>query len=178
MPKFINYITSNIRTIIVLCFLLFLAIYSTYKYNQTYEIQYSYEGIKYQANNLNSGTPVSIEIDGVYKKGYFGNADTFTGNILIDGALCYSQYRHKSHEYAFNNYNMGLIEAEGFKGDLFIGDMFNEITIELHEIDTKGLESFSYMNGWLISALSSNREQATQISNRLIQRLHKDIIIE
>jgi hypothetical protein len=149
-----------------------------YKYNQTYVIKYTYDGIKHQANNLNSGIPLSIEVDGVYKKGYFGNADTFDGKIIIDGELCYSQYRYKSHEYGFNNYNMSQIESDSFTGSLFIADMFNEISIEIHETGINGMESFSYMNGWLISAPSENREKAANISNKLIQKLHKDIIIK
>lgn len=178
MPKVTSYIFTNIKAIITICIVLALVIFSCFKYNQTYEIKYSYDGIKYQANNLNSGIPLSIEVDGVYKKGYFGNGDTFIGKIIIDGELYYAQYRYKSHEYGFNNNNMSQIEADGFKGSFYIGDMFNEITIEIHETDINGLESFSYMNGWLISAPSENRSQAVYISNKLIEKQQKFIYMK
>jgi hypothetical protein len=178
MPKAINYLFTSIKIVIAVSFILALLAFVNYKYNQTYVIKYTYDGIKYQANNLNSGIPLSIEVDGIYKKGHFGNADTFNGKITIDGELCYAQYRYKSHEYGFNKYNMSQIESDRFTGSLFIGDMFKEITIEIHETSINGLESFSYMNGWLISAPSENREKAVNISNKLIQKLHKDVIIK
>jgi hypothetical protein len=178
MPKVINYIFTNIKTLITICFILALVVFGSYKYNQTYVIKYTYDGIKYQSNNLNSGIPMSIEVDGVYKKGYFGNPDIFEGSIVLGGELCYGQYRHRSHEYAFNNYKMSQIESDNFKGSFFINDMFKEITITLHEIESTGNESFSYNDGWLISAPSENREQAVNISNKLIQKLHKDVNIK
>lgn len=178
MPKVIKYISTNIKTIIAICFILALVVFYCYKYNQTYVIQYNYDGIKYQANNLNSGMPLQIEIDGVYKKGYFDNPDIFEGKIIINGETCYGQYGHRSYEYAFNKYKMSQIESDSFTGSIFIDDMFKEITIEIHEFDIKGLESFSYRNGWLISAPSVNREQAVYISNKLIQKLHKEVNIK
>lgn len=178
MPKIIKYISTNIKTIIAICFILALVVFYCYKYNQTYIIQYNYDGIKYQSNNLNSGMPLSIEVNGVYKKGYFGNPDIFEGKIIIDGELCYGQYQHRSYKYAFNKYKMSQIENDNFKGHFFIGDMFKEVTIEIHETESPGVVKFSYMNGWLISAPSENRDQAVKISNKLIQKLHKDVNIK
>jgi hypothetical protein len=177
MSKFVKYISTNIKTIVAICFILALVVFYCYKYNQTYVIQYNYDGIKYQANNLNSGIPLQIEIDGVYKKGYFGNPDTFEGKIIIDGELYYSQYRHRSNEYAFNKYKMSQIESDNFEGHFFIDDMFKEITIEIHEPESLGKVRFSYLDGWLISAPSKNRAQAVYISNKLIQKQHKFVNI-
>lgn len=180
MQKLINYITTNMRTIIVICFLAFLVIFSSYKYNQIYVIQYTYDGIKYQANNLNSGVPLSIEVNGVYKKGYFGNLDKFEGKIIIDGELCYvpDGDRSRGYEYSFNKYKMSPIASDNFKGFFFIGDMFKEISVEIDEPENTGGDKFSYRYSWLISAPSENREQAVQISNKLIQKLHKDVNIK
>jgi hypothetical protein len=178
MPKVATYIFTTIKILIVVCIILALLVFINYKYNQTYAIKYTYDGIKYQANNLNSGIPLSIEVDGVYKKGYFGNPDIFVGKIIVDGELCYAQYRYKSHEYGFNNYNMSQIESDKFEGHFFIGDMFKEITIEIHEPVSLGKARFSYLEGWLISAPAENRAQAVYISNRLIQKQHKDLIIK
>lgn len=164
--------------ILIICLLLFVSY--IYKYNKTYnygdEIIRSFDGIKYQAGNMESSTPVKIEIKGTYKKqreagDYLLKGDyMFEGDIIVDG--------EPSHEriFLFNDYNMTSIENDSFYGMIFISHMMEEITIEILELDERGGHSFSYDDGWFISAPSSSRDEAAAISNKL--KMRKDYIIK
>ncbi|MDF2804357.1 MAG: hypothetical protein K0S61_4262 [Anaerocolumna sp.] len=178
MPKAINNIFANTKILITICLILALVILSSNKYKQTYVIKYTYDGIKYQSNNLNSSVPLSVEIDGIYRKGYFGNSDFFKGKIIVNGELCYNDFLYRSQEFAFNKYKMSQLESNSFKGHFFINDMFEEITIEIHNFENPELPKFNYNNGWLIAAPAQDREQAINVSNKLIQKLHKDVNIK
>lgn len=164
--------------ILIICLLLFVAY--IYKYNKVYnygdEITRSFDGIKYQAGNRESGAPVKIEINGTYKKqrgagDYMLKGDyMFEGDIIIDGEPSYETV------FLFNKYNMTSIENNSFYGMIFISYMMEEITIEIFEPNDSGGHSFSYENGLLISAPSNTRDEAVAISNKL--KMRKDFIIK
>lgn len=63
-------------------------------------------------------------------------------------------------------------------GMIFIGGMFEKLTIEIDEPDGSGGYSWSGKNGWMISAPCNNRAEAVEVSNMLIQKLHKDLVIK
>lgn len=177
MSKALNYILINFRIIIVLIILLALILLSGYEYSQEYQIQYIYDGIKFQTNNLESAIPINIKVNGIFLKGNFGYTNQFEGEIIIDGKMCYAQDVRgaKSNKYSFSKQKMSRIESDSFKGSIFIGDKMSEITIT---IDEPNSTVFSFMNGWMISAPCESRNQAIDISNKLIQKLHKDVLIE
>jgi hypothetical protein len=180
MFKAINYIYTNIRALLVICIIVCLVLFGIYKFNQSYKIHYTYHGIKFQSYDLNYAKSLNIEINGIYKKGYFSQSDLFDGQIIIDGDMCYGILGDgtRSNKYAFNKEKVSIIESDNFKGSIFIGDMMREITIEINEPNITGGASFSYMNGWIISAPCENREQAVYISNKLVQNIYKDVLIK
>ena len=88
-------------------------------------------------------------------------------------------YGNDGDEYAFNNEsNHNVIKWDNFTGDLFISDMFREISIDILEPNDNGGQSFSYNDGWIIAAPCNIRSEAVEISNKLIQKLHKDVLIK
>lgn len=167
-------------TVLVTIFIIGMLIVVCYKYSQPSEIDYTYQGIKYQIGNLNSDIPLNIKIKGAYKKGYWGNPDLFEGQIIIDGKTLYGVNGDGSgsNKYAFNNEKMSSIQGDGFKGIIYNNNKMKEILIEVNELDSKGNERFSYLNGWLISAPCQNRKQAIYISNKIIQAIHKEVLIK
>jgi hypothetical protein len=48
------------------------------------DIQYKYNGIKYQAGNIESAEVVSIEIKGKYVREWFGKPKLFEGQIIVN----------------------------------------------------------------------------------------------
>lgn len=177
MKKLSDFVRSDKGLMIILLVILFLASWVYNSYTQPKDIEYSYNGIKYQAGNLEIAEPINVEVKGVYKKDYFGGTDMFTGDIIIDGELYYGVYRdgNISNKYSFSKYYIGSIENKQFKRIIYISDMFRELTIETIEADENGGGFFSYTNSWLISAPSNTRGGAIAISNNLIQKLHKNI---
>lgn len=158
----------------------FLTSWLYMSYTRPIDIQYRYSGIKYQAGNLKGSEPIGIEIKGKYERRWFGKPELFEGQIIIDGKALYGVNGDGSgsNKYAFNNKKMGSIQGDGFKGSIYNKDNMKEILIEIHEIDSKGSESFNYKNGWLISAPCSSRKEAVEISNMMIQKSHKDVVIK
>jgi hypothetical protein len=61
---------------------------------------------------------------------------------------------------------------------IYISDKFDKLTIEILESKQNGGYSFSYRNGWLISAPCNSRKEAIEISNALLKRLYKGVVIE
>lgn len=173
---------AKYRNIIVFVtiFIIGMLIVVYYKYSQPREIDYTYQGIKYQIGNLSSEIPVKIEIKGVYKKGFWGNPDLFDGEIIVDGKTLYGvgAFRSRNNIYSFSNEKMSLIQGDDFRGGIYDNDNMKDILIEVHELDSAGIETFSYNNGWLISAPCQNRKQAVYISNKIIQKIHKELLIK
>ncbi|WP_143154889.1 hypothetical protein [Tissierella praeacuta] len=177
MERSFNCIFNNIKKYIVIAILAIITIVWIYKYNYKYHINYTYDAIKYQSNNINSEIPIKIVVKGVYRKEHGSKDYIFKGDIIVDGELCYGSGRERN-EYAFNKYNMSSIEINGLTGNLFISDMMEEMSITIFESKQDGGKHFSYNDGWLISAPCNTRCGAVTISNKLIQKLHKGIVIE
>lgn len=164
-----------IRGLIIFASIFVFVIY-VYKYNKEYnygyEIYHNYKGIRYQSNNMDSDTPVNIIIDGIYKKKHGSKDYMFKGDIIIDGEPSHSS---EQNEFVFNEYNMSSLENKNFRGMFYISGMMQEITIKIFEPNNRGGFSFNYDDGWLISAPSNTREEAVDLSKRLI-RDSQDII--
>ena len=166
---------SNLVLLMLLSVFVIVIVIASYNYNRSYNIQYLSDGIKYQSNNLDEVKPVKVEIKGVFLKNGFGTDISFQGDIIIDGIKSYGAGH--SNVFAFSRQMMSFIENEKFKGFIFASDKMKEITITLDRTDNSKEEGYSFFNGLLISAPCKNREKAVDISNRLIQKLHKSVQI-
>lgn len=153
-----------------------IIVIASFNYNRSYNIQYSSDGIKYQSNNLNEVKPIKVEVRGVFLKNEFGTQTSFEGDIIVDGINSYGAGH--SNIFAFSRQMMSFIENEKFEGFIFASDKMEEITITLDRTDSSKEEGYSFFNGWLISTPCKNREQAVDISNKLIQKLHRDVQIK
>ncbi len=162
-------------TILIVLIILSGYLYYIYMTPIIIDIEHTYKGIRYQANNLEYSAPIELKVKGTYKKSYFKSPTIFEGDIIIDGIIYHPSF---GEYYSFNEYMMTNIVGDDFMGFIFISDEFKEITIEVLEKDSPNTRSFSFENGWLISAPAENREEAVRISNRLIQKLHKNVILK
>ncbi len=171
---------KSIKTIIVITVLIIFMVIYVYNYNQTYnighEINYTFDGIRYQANNINTGSPVKITINGVYEKEYGSKYYIFEGDITIDGEVC--SFVSGNNIYPFNEDNLSSLKSNSINGNFFISDKMEEITIMLSTPTQDGGSRFSYKDGWLISAPCKSRSEAVEISNKLIQQKYKNINIK
>jgi hypothetical protein len=138
-------------------------------YNQPREIDQKFNGIKYQVGNPQSAEPINIEIKGKYEKELFVKGVHFDGTIKI-GDKVFPLSPTGFIEYM-------ILDLESY-GILYISDKFELLTIEVLEPTVNGGYSWSGQNGWLISAPSDNRKEAVEISNKLMQKLYKGLIIK
>lgn len=181
MRKYLkNILLSGYGILFMFVVVVFLTTWLYMSYTRPIDIHYRYSGIKYQAGNLQGSEPISFEIKGKYERKWFEKPELFEGQIIIDCKALYGVNGDgsESNKYAFNNEKMGSIQGDGFKGSIYNNDNMKEILIEIHEIDSKGSESFSYKNGWLISAPCNSRKEAVEISNMMIQKFYKDVVIK
>lgn len=133
-------------------------------------IDYKYTGLKYQAGNLKYEEPVNVEIKGKYIKGLFNSFDRFYGEIIVDGkAFDYSDFVQEVYNY--KKIPLALKpENEGLYGDLFYNSIFQQITIPVREQKGNNQYGWSSTDGYLICAPCKSREQAVDISNKLIPK--------
>jgi len=65
-----------------------------------------------------------------------------------------------------------------YYGMIYIEGMFEKLTIQIHERDSYGVYSWSGENGWIVSAPSNNRAEAVDVSNELMGKLYKGMVIK
>ncbi|NMA49978.1 MAG: hypothetical protein GX947_09505 [Tissierellia bacterium] len=175
-----NFIQTDKGIIFLIIAIIFISagVYSVYTKPIVTDIEYSYNGIKYQVGNLDYEEPINLEINGVYTKVRSSGEVLFKGDIIINGVKSIG-YGNDGNEYAFNNEsNHNVIKWDDFTGDVFISDKFKELSIDILRANGKEGYSFSYNDGWIISAPCNSRDEAVEISNKLIQKLHKDVLIK
>mgnify|MGYP001788005456 CR=1 FL=1 len=167
--RIIGFLISDKFIISTVIVTIFLFSWFWISYNRPINIDYKYNGIKYQAGNLQSEEPINIEIKGKYLRQLFVDNVEFYGVIKVgDKAFDYNPV-------IFNRYGMGQFDPYGM---MFISDKFEILTIEILEPDQNGGRSWSPQDGWLISAPCNNRVKAVEISNTLEKRLFKNLVIK
>jgi hypothetical protein len=150
---------------IAICFFILFYI----SYNQPEYIDYKYNGIKFKAGSLQHEEKVNIEINGKYLRKLFVKEDEFNGIIKVGDDV----FNFSSMELGdYGVFSLGSNMVATFSNGL------RELCIQILEPNQNGTYSFSYMNGWFISAPSENRKEAVKLSNILIQKVHKDLDIE
>lgn len=169
----VNFLQSGIGILIIFTVIVCLYTLLYISYTRPRDIQYKYNGIKYQIGNLQSAEPINIEVKGKYVKGLFGKYVEFDGTIKVGNKI------FTCKPITFNKYKMSSLESsEGPYGMIYIGDMFEKLTIEILEPNQNGGYSWSGENGWMISAPCNDRKEAVEISNKLIQKFYKNQVIK
>lgn len=148
----------------VICF--FIMFYISYE--QPEYIDYKHKGIRFQAGNLQSEQQINIEINGKYIRKLFVK-DEFSGAIKV-GEEVFNFGSMELGDYAMFPLGSDMV--------LTINDELSELYIQILEPNQYGGYSFSYNNGWFISAPSDNRKEAVEVSNRLIQKVRYGASIE
>jgi hypothetical protein len=168
-----NFVLSGYGILIIFAAVVSLSTWFYISYTSPKDIQYKYNGIKYQAGNLQSAEPINIEIKGKFKKELFDIYGEFNGAITVGEKI------FTDSSIAFNKDKMGSIDTgKGQYGMIFIENMFEKLTIEIHEPDGNGGYRWNGINGWMISAPCSDRKEAVQVSNILLQKSHKGLKIK
>lgn len=172
MTKYLkNILLSGYGILFMFVVVVVLTTWIYMSYTRPIDIQYRYSGIKYQIGDLQSAEPINIEIKGKFVKELFGNYGEFDGTIKVGETI------FTDRPIGFNKYKMGsLTSSEGQYGMIFIGDKFENLTIEILEPNQNGGYSWSGENGRMISAPCNDRKEAVEISNILIQKLHTSSI--
>lgn len=170
MKKYIvNFLQSTYGIFIILAVIIWLPTWFYMSYTSPIDIQYKYNGIKYQAENLQIAQPINIEVKGKYVKELFNKNVEFDGTIKVGDKIF-------TGPLGFNKYGMTSLElGNEHYGMIFISDLFQNLTIEIHEADQNGAYSWS---GWMVSAPCNERKEAVEISNILEQKLHRSLIIK
>lgn len=166
----------EIKTLIAFIVILIFGIW-LFKVYTIKNIDYKYNGIKYQIGNLEYEEPVNIEIRGKYVIGLFSPFDEFHGEITVgDKVFDYSD----STQEVYNYKKIPLTLKSGSKGlygDVFYNNVFQQITITIRAQEGSNKYSWSSRDGWLISAPCKDRKQAVELSNKLIPTQYRDSYI-
>ncbi|NPV43319.1 MAG: hypothetical protein HPY70_04970 [Firmicutes bacterium] len=160
-----KHIKTDITIIIIFLGIVFLGTWFYMSYTQPKEIHYTYNGIKYHKAKKEIAEPVCIEINGKYKRSFWGERDEFVGKVIIGNEV----FIFSRQPIVFNKNMMAPFVSYGrsHHGTIFASRMFKEITIDVHEYD-----------GYLISAPCNDRKEAVHISNRLMKKTFMNLKIE
>ena len=145
------------------------------------EINQAFDGIVYgvgnKSNQLNK--EVTITIKGkLYRKIF--NQDRFKGTIDINGELPKNIIIDKKEvEVVFIENGGSLSIGDSPYGFLYINKDLSELTIIVYELLESGSDNATYewdpKGGLLISGPATNRKEALNISNKLIEDLLKPL---
>ncbi|HQA08467.1 MAG TPA: hypothetical protein PKW25_10380, partial [Syntrophomonadaceae bacterium] len=146
----------------------FLLTYFYISYTSPGDIYYNQTGILYQQGNPAVTETINIIIEGKYRKSLFGNEDEFVGTIdLGDETVlnCHLKF-NQNHKAALENIaDPGT--SQNTYGLIYIDSVFQELTVIRFKQDPKGAY---HWDEWYISAPCTSREEAVQISNRLMRK--------
>jgi hypothetical protein len=178
MPKLLGKLNNKNIILFSTAFIILLGIGFCIIYTYPRNINCNYQGIKYQAGSTQSVKSVQIYVDGKLRKRLFNRGNEFSGKVIIDDI----DFDYLVSSLKFDNKGLGLLEYHqsinmNLYGNMLISGMFKNITIQIFEKETGG-NSWDSTDGWLISAPCNTREKAAVISNVLIKRLNKEVIIK
>lgn len=129
------------------------------------KINYSYEGIKFSLQNPKYEESVEISIKGYYYKNLFID-DYFQGTIALDNKSYPGLKLYIGNQFQMISYRDfskdGKIDTYG---EIFIGEDFKTLTICVVNPDS----GWSSTKGVLVSAPAKNRNEAINISNKLME---------
>lgn len=171
------YFTSHINQdkkrfiISIIGFALFAVIFRAYVFRT---IDYSYTGVKYQVGNPGYVEAVNIEIKGRYTVGLSSSLDEFDGTINVgDKVFHYSDFVLQDNRFKRIPLTMET-EDKNIYGDLFYNNVFKQVTLPIREQEGSNQYSWSNKDGFVISAPSTDREQAIELSNKLIPQQYRN----
>lgn len=171
--NFASHINQDKKRLIIfiIALALILVIFRAYVFRT---IDYRYTGVKYQVGNSGYGEPVNIEIKGKYTIGLFSSFDEFDGKIIVgDKVFNYSNYVQQDNHFKKIPLTMETRDKNIY-GDLFYNNVFKQITLPIREQEGSNQHSWSNKDGFVISVPSTNREQAIELSNKLIPSQYRN----
>lgn len=137
-------------------------------YTQPQQIDKTLEGVHFQLGNLESEEVVEIEINGELNRAMVGGA-LFEGQFTVEGTKielpgeenveAYIDYRKSNGQYStFFYYDSDI----GSPGQIFIREDFEQFVITRYQD-----HSWSSEDGWIISAPTQGREEASDLAREL-----------
>ncbi len=158
-----------IRAIIIVIIILGTA-YFLYRIPK--EFQKEYQGVYYQLGNPEFSEKVSVSFDGYLTRGLW-QMDTFEGNIRIgDQEMTYVKLSMFEDRGAYICYlDKGTHDFNSY-GTLYTTDIKKGFTIGINKKDENnpGYSSWSGEDGYMISAPASNRSEALELANRMMEK--------
>lgn len=131
-----------------------------------------YYGVSYRLGSSEEFEDVKISIDGYLSKGLF-KGDKFEGSITVgEKQLSKLDMRFDKRGSAVLFYYDDKTGDYTAYGTIFTSDMKKEFVITVLEKDEEeGQKLWSGKNGFMIAAPASNREEALDLSNKLMDEV-------
>lgn len=152
---------------IIIVILLLIQGYFCYTFPR--KISLSYNGIKYKVGDLGEQEQIKITADGYYYNKLF-TKDSFEGSINIDNKIYpgpkLSVDKQLQMVYYHNSQKGGAFETYG---EIFVGEKLKNLTICIQDAQY----GWNSKDGLMISAPAKNREDALEISNKLMKNYLK-----
>lgn len=152
---------------IIIVILLLIQGYFYYTFPR--KISLSYNGIKYKVGDSGEQKQIKIAADGYYYNKLF-TKDSFEGSISIDNkiypGLKLSVDKQLQMIYYRNFQKGGSLQTYG---EIFVGEKLKNLTICIQDAQN----GWNSKNGLMISAPAKNREEALEISNKLMNNYLK-----
>lgn len=158
-----------IRAIIIVIIILGLACFF---YRIPKEFRKEYQGVYYQLGNPEFSEKVKVSFDGYLTRGLW-QMDDFEGSIRIgDRELTMVRLRLSDDYSAAISYTNKETHDVETCGTLYTKDIKKGFTICVFKKDENnpGHSSWYGQDGYMISAPASNRSEALELSNRLMEK--------
>lgn len=146
------------------------------------QVHLDVQGVKYRLGEANAGHEelVQVKIDGEVWKDWKG-ASTFSGTIDVEGSdipLTESKQKIKinldeeagSRLIAYNGYDEITGPFRFIYGSLHADDRLQNVTINIFEQKEDGGSEWSSASGLMVSAPASNRTEALEVANQLMEK--------
>ncbi|MBM7572377.1 hypothetical protein [Aquibacillus albus] len=148
-------------------------------------------GVYYQLGNEEVSENIKMHIDGKLRPRIFGNKK-FEGTVKFEGEMVpsISEDRGELEIYFENENGVGVIASFGRTGEngvlipdiyhygiAYKNDDYTQFTIKVYCRDTEDSKgSWSKNNGLMITAPAGDREEALELSNKLIEEYEDSFI--
>ncbi|MBH1942159.1 hypothetical protein I5677_14750 [Mobilitalea sibirica] len=159
---------KNVLRIIIVLILLLIASYFFYIYPR--EIYEEYNGIYYKLGDSTFSEKITVKLEG-YLENSLGEGAKFTGTLQLGNQILEKSLILQSKD------GIGIIryfdkDTQDYVtyGTLYSKAIKEGFTISILGIDDNGERgSWSSGDGYMISAPASNREEALELSNQLME---------
>lgn len=140
------------------------------------------EGVVYSIGNYQQVSPITITLQGRYKKGLL-SPNQFSGKVAISGyditdeksLMSTINFKNRKGNLVYSIWNESTQKMQDyFLGSIYTNANFTQFTIlvndEVNDINENSDSTWSESNGTVITAPASNADEAIAIASKLTQK--------